>query len=71
MLAGQLRIGPNRIAIIGFSKGAGVDVLLTEYPGAYHACVEKGPQVASNQPAHEATVKAVKEMLAATFGMVK
>ena len=97
-------------------KSAGTDVLLTEYPGAYHAydafmlkqpvkfpqgqttrncwleegkdgailnaktgksfdlndaCVEKGPQVAYNQPAHEATVKAVKEMLAGIFGMAK
>lgn len=97
-------------------KAAGVNVSLTEYPDAHHAydafarkqplrlpqgqttrnclleegkdgailnaktgkifdlndaCVEKGPQVAYNQPAHEATVKAVKEMLAATLGMIK
>ena len=31
------------------------------------ACVEKGTQVAYNAAAHEATVKAVKEFLVATF----
>jgi dienelactone hydrolase len=94
-------------------KKAGADVALTEYPDAYHAydnftlaqpikfpqaqttrrcwlqegqngqilngktgkpydlnddpCVEKGPQVAYNAAAHQATVKAVKEFLTATF----
>ena len=101
-------------AYVARLKGAGADVLLTEYPNAYHAydafalkqpikfpagqttrqcwleegkggailntrtgklfdlndpCVEKGPQVAYNQAAHEATVKAVKETLVATFGI--
>ena len=31
------------------------------------SCVEKGPQVAYNAAAHQATVGAVKEFLAATF----
>lgn len=93
-------------------KAAGAGVLLTEYPDAHHAydafvlkqpikfpegqttrrcrleegpnggilnartgkpfnlddpCVEKGPQVAYNAAAHDATVRAVKEFLAATF----
>ncbi len=93
-------------------KTAGADVTLTEYPDAYHAydfftikqpikiptaqttracqleegpngvtlnsktkkpfdlndaCVEKGPMAGYNAAAHEATVKAVKEFLAATF----
>lgn len=93
-------------------KTAGASVLLTEYPDAHHAydafmlkqpikfpngqttrrcsleegpnggilnaktgkafdlndaCVEKGPQVAYNAAAHDATVRAVKEFLAATF----
>jgi acetyl esterase/lipase len=30
-------------------------------------CVEKGPQVAYNAAAHQATVRAVKEFLVATF----
>jgi dienelactone hydrolase len=95
-------------------KQAGADVTLTEYPGAYHAydmitirqqikiptaqttrncsleegpkgqtlnsktkqpfdmndtCVEKGAMVGYNAPAHEATVKDVKEFLKATFGL--
>lgn len=93
-------------------KKAGADVALTEYPDAHHAydvftitqpikfpqaqtarhcwleegqngqilngktgkpfdlndpCVEKGPQVAYNAAAHQATVSAVKEFLSATF----
>jgi len=93
-------------------QSAGAPATLTEYPGAYHAydafmvkepikypqaqttrrcfleegqngailnsktgkpydlndgCVEKGTQVAYNAAAHEATVKAVKEFLVATF----
>jgi dienelactone hydrolase len=93
-------------------KKTGADVLLAEYPDAYHAydafmltqpikfpqgqttrrcwleesangqilnsktgsrfdlndpCVEKGPQVAYNAAAYQATVKAVKEFLTATF----
>ena len=31
------------------------------------ACVEKGPQVAYNAAAYEATAKAVKDFLVATF----
>jgi dienelactone hydrolase len=95
-------------------KKAGADVTLTEYPDAHHAydmftirqqikiptaqttrncrleegpsgqtlnsqtkqpfamtdaCVEKGPMVGYNAAAHEATVRAVKEFLTATFGL--
>lgn len=93
-------------------KAAGANAVLTEYPDAHHAydafmlkqpikfsdgqttrrcwleegrngaivnvktgkpfdlkdpCVEKGPQVAYNAAAHDATVRAVKEFLAVTF----
>ena len=93
-------------------KAAGANVLLTEYPDAHHAydafmlkqpikfpndqttrrcsleegpnggilnaatgkpfdfndaCVEKGPQIAYNATAHDATVRAVKKFLVATF----
>ena len=95
-------------------KKGGADVTLTEYPDAYHAydmftirqqyriptaqttracqleegpngktlnsqtkqpfdmsdaCVQKGPMVGYNAAAHEATVKAVKEFLSATFAV--
>jgi dienelactone hydrolase len=99
-------------AYVARLQSAGAPATLTEYPGAYHAydafmlkepvkfpqaqttrrcfleegqngailnsktgkpydlndaCVEKGTQVAYNAAAHEATVKAVKEFLVATF----
>ena len=99
-------------AYVSRLKTAGAGATLTEYPDAHHAydafmlkqpikfpqgqttrrcsleegsngailnaktgqpfdlndsCVEKGPQVAYNQAAHEATVKAVKEFLVTTF----
>jgi dienelactone hydrolase len=99
-------------AYVARLQSAGALATLTEYPGAYHAydaftlkqpvkfpqaqttrncwleegqngailngktgkpydlndaCVEKGTQVAYNAAAHEATVKAVKEFLVATF----
>src|SRR3989441_2349260 len=99
-------------AYVARLQSAGAPAMLTEYPGAYHAydafmlkepvkfpqaqttrrcfleegqngailnsktgkpydlndaCVEKGTQVAYNAAAHEATVKAVKEFLVATF----
>jgi len=99
-------------AYVARLQSVGAPATLTEYPGAYHAydafmvkepikypqaqttrrcfleegqngailnsktgkpydlndgCVEKGTQVAYNAAAHEATVKAVKEFLVATF----
>ncbi len=100
-------------AYVARLKGAGANVALAEYPNAHHAydafmlkqpiknpqaqttrncwleegqagailnaktgqpynlakdpCVEKGPQVAYNAAAHDATTKAVKEFLIATF----
>jgi len=104
-------IEPCRAYVERLKKG-GADALLTEYLNAYHAydnfmltepvkfpqgqttrrcwleegangqilnsktgsrydlndpCVEKGPQVAYNAAAHQATVKAVKDFLTATF----
>ncbi len=103
-------IAPCR-AYVERLKAAGVNVALTEYPDAFHAydgttslpiqllqaqttrnctlregdngqvlnaktsavytlndpCVEHGPRVGSNQAAYQATVKAVREFLTATF----
>ena len=104
-------IGPCRDYVERL-KAAGADATLTEYPDAYHGydafllkeplrlpqaqtgrncflkeaddgviinaksgnlftledpCMEKGPQVAYNAAAHQATVKAVKEFLTVTF----
>ena len=103
-------IAPCR-AYVERLKAAGVNVALTEYPDAYHAydgttsppiqllqaqttrnctlregdngqvlnaktsavytlndpCVERGPHVGFNQAAYQATVKAVREFLTATF----
>jgi dienelactone hydrolase len=107
-------IAPCR-AYVERLKAAGADVSLAEYPDAYHAydnftiaapikfpqgqttrncwlkegdggailnaktgqpyaiatdpCVERGPQVAYNAAAHQATVKAVKEFLTARFAL--
>lgn len=106
-------IAPCR-AYVERLKAAGADATLTEFPGAYHAydnftlaqpvkfpagqttrncfleerasgqivnsktgkafdlgdpCVEKGPQVAYNAAAHQATVQGVKAFLTASFNL--